>query len=86
MKTHVIEGDVSKVQADALITAINSGGMWFGGIDGVINRSAGNLFHSQAAKAMPLHHGQVIDAKGGITNQAAFTNVVYSLSMICRVR
>lgn len=77
MKTHVIEGDVSKVQADALITAINSGGMWLGGIDNVINRFAGNLFHSQAAAAMPLHHGQVIDAKGDDTNRAAFTNVVF---------
>lgn len=77
MKTHVIEGDISKVKADALITAINSGGMWFGGIDGVINRSAGNLFHSQAAAASPLRHGQVINAKGNIANQAAFANVVF---------
>lgn len=34
----VVSGDVARVKADALITAINSGGMWFGGIDGVINR------------------------------------------------
>lgn len=73
----VVSGDITRFKVDALITAINSGGMWFGGIDGVINRAAGNLFHLQASKAMPLSDGQVVVAYGNITNQGAFTNVVF---------
>lgn len=74
----VVSGDIARVKADALITAINSGGMWFGGIDGVINRVAGNLFHRQAAKAMPLTDGQTVVAKSnGHAHNGAFTNVVF---------
>lgn len=70
-------GDISNFAADALITAINSGGIWFGGIDGIIQRSAGNQFHSQAAAAMPLRHGQTITAKGNRSCQGTFKNVVF---------
>jgi O-acetyl-ADP-ribose deacetylase (regulator of RNase III) len=38
----VISGDIAQVKSDAIITAINSGGAWFGGIDRVINNVAGN--------------------------------------------
>lgn len=73
----VSSGDIGRVKSDAIITAINSGGMWFGGIDGVIQRYAGNIFHQQAASALPLKHGQTIVAKGSIQNQASFANVVF---------
>jgi O-acetyl-ADP-ribose deacetylase (regulator of RNase III) len=77
-KIWVISGDISSVNADALITAVNSSGMWFGGIDGVINRVAGDLFHSQAKKAMPLQDGQTIIAhSNGHAHSGAFTNVVF---------
>ncbi len=77
-KVSVVSGDISRTKADALITAINSGGMWFGGIDGVINRAAGNLFHSQAQKAMPLADGQTVVARSnGHAHDGAFTNVVF---------
>ena len=73
-----VSGDISRVGADALITAINSGGMWFGGIDGVISRAAGNVFHSQASKAIPLSDGQTVVAKGeGHVLKRAFKNVVF---------
>jgi len=73
----IIAGDISRVKADAIITAINSGGMWFGGIDGVIQRMAGNLFHQQAA-AMTLTDGQTIVAlSNGRAHKGAFTNVVF---------
>ena len=52
IKVNVIDGDIAAVPAQALITAINSGGMWFGGIDRVITHAAGNQFHEQAAKAL----------------------------------
>lgn len=76
-KVNVVSGDISKVKSDALITAINSGGMWWGGIDGVINRCAGGLFHNQAAQQMPLKHGQAVNAKGDASNRASFANVVF---------
>lgn len=74
----VISGDISQVGADALVTAINSGRCWFGGIDGVIQRVAGNLFHSQADKVSPLEDGQAIVAYGRYyPNKGAFKNVVF---------
>lgn len=77
MKVKVIGGNVVDLSADALITAINSGGMWFGGIDGVIMRAAGNEFHNQARNAAPLSHGQAVVAKGSGQHSANFRNVVF---------
>lgn len=78
MKVQVIQGDIASVEADALITAINSGGMWFGGIDGVIQRNAGKLFHQQAFQALPLNHGDTIVAtSNGSKINAKFKNVVF---------
>lgn len=77
MKVGVVSGDISRVPADAIITAINSSGMWYGGIDGVIKRAAGESFHSQAAAMGSLAHGQTIVAKGRPANKAAFRNVVF---------
>lgn len=71
-------GNIANVEADVLITAINSGGLWFGGIDGVINEHAGNFFHKQAADQMPLRDGQVIVASGeGCYRLILFRNVVF---------
>jgi len=73
----VMSGDIARVPADALITAINSGGVWFGGIDAVIQRNAGSHFHEQALKAMPLRHGQTVIASGSDEQRDAFKNVVF---------
>ena len=74
----VVSGDITRMSADALIAAINSGGAWFGGIDGVINRAAGSLFHAQAREAMPLKDGQTIVARSdGHAHDGAFRNVVF---------
>ena len=52
--------------------------MWFGGVDGVITRAAGYLFHQQAEKAMPLQDGQTVVARSnGHAHRGAFTNVVF---------
>ena len=81
----VVSGDIARVNVDALITAINSGGMWFGGIDRVINRVAGDFFHSQAMAAMPLHDGQTIVAlKQGRAHGGAFVNVVFVVDDLWR--
>jgi len=78
VEINVVSGDISKVKAGALITAINAGGMWFGGIDGVINKVAGNLFHEQAANASPLENGQAVVAhSNGHEHNGAFSDVVF---------
>ncbi|MCX6778918.1 MAG: macro domain-containing protein, partial [Candidatus Magasanikbacteria bacterium] len=78
MRIQVRTGDIAREPAEVLITAINSGGMWFGGIDGVIQRAAGKLFHSQAAAAMPLLDGRTVVARnGGHAHSGAFKNVVF---------
>jgi len=63
-KVQVVGGDIARQDTDAIMTAINSAGAWFGGIDGVIQRAAGNHFHKQAASASPLEDGQTVVAKG----------------------
>jgi O-acetyl-ADP-ribose deacetylase (regulator of RNase III) len=73
----VIEGDITQVKADALITAINSGGLWYGGIDGAIQRVSGKMFHNQAANQMPLHDGQVVFAPATLLHNGRFDNVIF---------
>jgi len=75
---YVSEGDVTRTPADAIITAINSGGMWFGGIDGAISSVAGNHYHSQAGKSMPLSDLQTVIARGNRNDhRGEFDNVVF---------
>jgi O-acetyl-ADP-ribose deacetylase (regulator of RNase III) len=76
-EVHVIEGDIAEVRADALITAINSGGEWHGGIDGVIRRCAGEMFHEQARQQLPFGRRGVIIAQKRANHIGAFTNVVF---------
>lgn len=72
----VIGGDIASVEADALITAINSEGAWFGGIDGVIQRSAGNMFHTQAA-SRELTDGVAFGTVSLRSHPGFFRNVVF---------
>jgi O-acetyl-ADP-ribose deacetylase (regulator of RNase III) len=75
---YVVEGDITQIPADAMMTAINSGGMWFGGIDGAIQRVAGGMYHSQAADRMPLSDLQVVVAKGDRNlHRGQFNDVVF---------
>jgi O-acetyl-ADP-ribose deacetylase (regulator of RNase III) len=75
---NVVLGDISKVKTDALITAINSRGIWFGHIDAVIIRNAGDLFHSQIESVMPLKDGQTIVTRSGRdTHNGTIANVVF---------
>lgn len=77
-KVQVVPGDIAQIQTDAIITAVNSGGMWFGGIDGVIQRAAGSFFHIQVQRQLPLEHGATVVTKSnGQKHGGAFTNVVF---------
>jgi O-acetyl-ADP-ribose deacetylase (regulator of RNase III) len=75
MTVQVIAGDIAQIPADAIITAINSDGAWYGGIDGVLKRAAGNHFHDQARAVMPLSDGETVVAFGNGTSQ--FQNVIF---------
>ncbi|MEK6914665.1 MAG: hypothetical protein AABW83_03370 [Nanoarchaeota archaeon] len=78
-KIYVVEGDITQIPADALMTAINSLGMWFGGIDGAIQRVAGNLYHNQVLQATPLSDLQTVVARGGARpdRKIGFRDVVF---------
>lgn len=77
-RLQVIEGDITKIKADAIVTAINSEGLWFGGIDRAIQIVAGNLYHYQAQRAMPLKDLQTVIAKRkGKKNLGLFEDVVF---------
>jgi O-acetyl-ADP-ribose deacetylase (regulator of RNase III) len=77
MKINTVLGDISRVKADGLITAINSGHAWFGGIDGVIQRVAGDMFHSQAAAHGSLKQGVTVVAKKKAGTGILFEHVVF---------
>lgn len=74
---NVIDGDIADVKAQALITAINSSGLWFGGIDGVIMKAAGGMFHGQAQAAMPLHDGDIVYARKTQPHRGSFDDVLF---------
>lgn len=76
MKVNVVSGDISKVKSDSMITAINSSGMWFGGIDGVIRRTRGNIFHSSLAMKNELKEGVAYFIPGTSTHDS-FENVIF---------
>lgn len=73
----VMSGDIADVPADALITAINSEGIWFGRVDKAIYAANASLFHEQALQALPLQHGETVVASGNNAHQSAFKNVVF---------
>jgi O-acetyl-ADP-ribose deacetylase len=83
-KISVIEGDITQVDADALITAVNSGGMWFGGIDSAITRVAGDMFHSQIMQRAPLNDGDGIYAGSITTHGGAFKDVIFVIDELSR--
>lgn len=81
---NVVNDDITQVKADALITAINSSGMWFGGLDSAIQRSSGTQFHAQAQAAMPLQDGQVVYAPVQAATNGAFDAVVFVIDDLQR--
>jgi len=73
----VLQGSIEHITADALITAINPYGQWYGGIDGVIQRCAGDQFHDQARAAMPLEDGQTVVARKQTEHFGCWQDVVF---------
>lgn len=75
MLLDVTSGDITQMPADALITAINSQGWWFGGVDGAIQRVAGDLFHRQVQ--LPVQDGDVVCATLSREIPCPFRHVVF---------
>jgi O-acetyl-ADP-ribose deacetylase (regulator of RNase III) len=73
----VRSGDIARITADALVTPINSGGLWFGALDGVIQRNGGMQFHQQAGEKLPLNHGDTVVATTKVNHRGAFGDVVF---------
>jgi len=85
MEIDIIDGDITSIPADALLTAINSGRMWFGGIDGVISRAAGNQYHVQASAALDSNPDtSVIIATKSTSHHGSFENVVFTIDDLDR--
>lgn len=75
---YVHNGDITQIPTDAIITAINSGGMWFGGIDGAIQRAASENYHVQVSRVAPLSDLQTIVASGDKrSHNGQFDDVVF---------
>lgn len=73
-------GDITALPAQALITPINSEGMWWGGIDGAIQKVAGGQFHGQASEVLNrsgLTEGQTVLAEARQPHHGAFQDVLF---------
>lgn len=77
-KIKVVCGDIAKLNADAIITTINSCGvMSFGQVDSSIMRVANNSFHYQVQQSMPLFDNKVVIAEENSENKGNFKKVVF---------
>lgn len=77
LKIKVVAGDIVQIEADGIITPINSQELWFGGIDRAIQSVAGELYHNQARK-LPLSNLMTVAAKGDQSqHQGKFDHVIF---------
>ena len=74
-----MDGDITQVKADALISTIEVDALSSSGVDGAIHFVADDMFHDQIAANMPLRDGQVIatSAKSKGHNNGRFDNVLF---------
>lgn len=72
-----ISGDITKINCDAIITAINSAGAWFGGIDRAIYSVAGNLFHSQIRREDLFKLNAIVTRGDPKRYKGGFNNVIF---------
>lgn len=80
MKTHVevMGGDITRVGADVLITAVSSDDVYIGPIDEAIQRCAGMAFHNQLAQ-FNRQDGDMVLALGGGHHNGMFKNVLFAI-------
>ena len=78
-KIVVVEGDITKIDANAIITPINSNGDWDGGVDNAIFDVARNHFHDQV-RGKVIQDLEVVFARGKRNmplNRGNFDNVIF---------
>jgi O-acetyl-ADP-ribose deacetylase (regulator of RNase III) len=80
LNINVISGDISKIKSDAIITAINGSGAWFGGIDNVIRNTYGDYFHNKLLKNSDdysFEDGKAFFISGEFQSANTFQNVIF---------
>lgn len=76
----VVHGDITQVAADALMTLINTGGLWFGGVDGAIQSVGGAKFYQDVLRALTPHttDGDVWFSDGAaVSHRGKFKHVLF---------
>ena len=84
MQVSVITGDITYVAADAVITAVNSLGMWLdNGMHGVLRRAGDSLFHDQLADALVEDPKLLVFAtERGHAHLGAFDSVIFVIDNV----
>lgn len=77
MDVRVLEGDVTMVEADVLMTVADGGGMWFGQVDADICRMAGSQFHTQARSMN--HSSKVLVIPATTDHDGCFEDVIFTV-------
>jgi O-acetyl-ADP-ribose deacetylase (regulator of RNase III) len=72
----VLQGDITQIPADGIMTTVNSGGAWYGALDRAISRVAGGMYHGQLDPGN-LKDGQVVVAGQSGHTGANFKDVVF---------
>jgi O-acetyl-ADP-ribose deacetylase len=80
----VVQGDITQVDSDGLITGLNSHGVWAGGVDQAIMGVAGGQFHEQAKALLGRDDGEVLVATSQEPHGGAFRHVVFSVDNLNR--
>ena len=64
MKLEITDGDITKLEVDAIVNAANSALAGGGGVDGAINKAAGPELVRASRKLGPISAGEVVITEG----------------------
>ena len=78
IEIQIQHGDITKVQADAIVNPSNSFGWMGGGSAGAIKRGGGDLIETQAVDKAPLEIGKAIITTAG---KLPFKGVIHAPTM-----